>query len=194
MVMESGSNSKKAFDSYTKYALSETEIKRCLDVCNTTEKECIMKLGYTLGLRRADMANIEIANIDFLNHRLTYYEEKKDHNHTAPLTQDIEICLQKHINAGPKRKFLFENPSGSTMYRRFQEILNDAGIKTVSREVRPFHALRGTCYKYWQRRGMPVEQIAALLDDTVDTAMKHYGKATQSEIEDTMRKTNGGNT
>ena len=191
MVMEKSSNSKKVFESYTRYALSETEIKRSLDVCNTTERECIMKLGYTLGLRRDDMAHIEIANIDFVNHRLTYFEEKKDHNHTVPITQELEICLQKHINAGKKRKFLFERPSGSTMYRRFQDILDNAGIKLESRKTRPFHALRGTCYKYWQRRGMPVEQIAALLDDTVETAMKHYGKATQSEIEDTMRKAGG---
>ena len=187
MVQQKSSSAKKTFDSYTKYALSDTEIKRCLDVCNTTEKECIIKLGYTLGLRRSDMAGINIVDIDFINHRITYFEEKKNAVHTAPLTQDIEICLQKHINAGGKRKFLFENPSGSTMYRRFQEILADAGIKPVGRDSRPFHALRGTCYKYWQRRGMPIEQIAELLGDTVETAMKHYGKATLSEIESTMR-------
>ena len=181
--------SNKPFDSYTKYALSDTEIKRCLDVCNTTEKECIIKLGYTLGLRRSDMANIEILNIHFENHIISYHEEKKGGAiHAAPLTQELEICLKKHINAGGKRKFLFENPSGSTMYRRFQEILNDAGIKTIGRDARPFHALRGTCYKYWQRKGMPIEQIAELLGDTVGTAMKHYGKATLSELEVTMRQ------
>lgn len=187
MVSRNSSKPKKAFDSYTKYALSDTEIKRCLDVCNTTEKECIIKLGYTLGPRRSDMANIEIANIDFTNHQITYHEEKKDRMLTVPITADLEICLQKHINAGGKRKKLFENPSGSTMYRRFQEILADADVKPVGREARPFHALRGTCYKYWQRRGMPVEQIAELLGDTLQTAMMHYGKATLQEIGTTMR-------
>jgi integrase len=188
MVPSNRSKTKKPFESYTKYALSETEIKRCLGVCNTTEKECILKLGYTLGMRRSDMAGIEIANIDFTNHRMTYYEEKKDGMHTVPMTQDLELCLQKHIAAGGKRKFLFENPSGSTMYRRFQEILTDALVTLPDRTCRPFHALRGTCYKYWQRKGMPVEQIAELLGDTVQTAMLHYGKATQSEIEDTMKR------
>lgn len=187
MVMRKRSGSQKTFDSYTKYALSETEIKRCLDVCNTTEKECIIKLGYTLGPRRTDMAHIEIANIDFINHKISYYEDKKDRILTVPLTTELEICLKKHMNAGGKRKYLFAHPSGSTMYRRFQDILQDAGIKPVGRDARPFHALRGTCYKYWQRKGMPVEQIAVLLGDTLETAMKHYGKATISEIEDTMR-------
>jgi len=188
MVTQKRSVTKRVFDSYTKYALSENEIKRCLDVCNTTEKECIIKLGYTLGPRRTDMAHIEISNIDFLNHRISYHEDKKDRMLTVPMTPDLEICLQKHINAGGKRKYLFTRPSGSTMYRRFQDVLSDAGITTIGRETRPFHALRGTCYKHWQRKGMPVEQIAALLGDTLETAMKHYGKATIGEIEDTMRK------
>ncbi len=188
MVQNNRSKTKKPFESYTKYALSDTEIKRCLDVCNTTEKECILKIGFTLGLRRSDMAGIEISNIDFVNHRLSYHEEKKDKLLTVPMTQDLELCLKKHIAAGGKRKYLFENPSGSTMYRRFQEILNDASVSLPDRECRPFHALRGTCYKYWQRKGMPVEQIAALLDDTIQTAMMHYGKATQSEIEDSMKR------
>jgi integrase len=189
MVSRKRSNAKKPFDSYTKYALSETDIKRCLEACDTTEKECIIKLGYTLGLRRSDMAHIVIEDVDFTNHRMRYYEEKKKRTRDVPMTDDLELCLSKHKNAGGKRKYLFKYPSGSTMYRRFQEILFDAGIKQpAGRKARPFHALRGTCYKYWQRKGMPVEQIAELLGDTLETAMLHYGKATMTEIETTMRE------
>lgn len=180
--------SSKPFDSYTKYALTDQEIQRCLQKCDTTEKECIIKLGVTLGLRREDMALITITDVDFTNHQLQYYEKKKDRIRRVPITADLELCLQKHINSIGSRKYLFKRPSGSTMYRRFQEILDDAGIKMENgRTTRPFHALRGTCYKYWQRKGMPVEQIAELLGDTLETAMKHYGKATLAELDQTMR-------
>lgn len=179
---------KTPFDSYTKYALTDQEILRCLQKCDTTEKECLIRMGITLGLRRDDMAHVEIESVDFTNHQVRYFEEKKDRVRVVPMTLDLELCLQKHINATPKRKYLFERPSGSTMYRRFQEILDAAGIKMMNdRKTRPFHALRGTCYKYWQRKGMPVEQIAELLGDTLETAMKHYGKATLSELDHTMR-------
>jgi len=181
-------NSSKPFDSYTKYALTDQEIQRCLQKCDTTEKECIIKIGTTLGLRREDMAQLEILNIDFTNHQVQYFEKKKDRIRRVPMTTDLELCLQKHINASENRKFLFKRASGSTMYRRFQEILDATGIKMDNgRTTRPFHALRGTCYKYWQRKGMPVEQIAELLGDTLETAMKHYGKATLRELDHTMR-------
>lgn len=185
--------SKTPFDSYTKYALTDQEIQRCLQKCDTTEKECIILLGVSLGLRRGDMAQLKVVDVDFTNHQLHYFENKKNRGRTAPMTDDLELCLQKHINATHAqgrqfRGYLFERPSGSTMYRRFQEILDSAGIKMSNdRKTRPFHALRGTCYKYWQRKGMPVEQIAELLGDTLETAMKHYGKATLSELDATMR-------
>lgn len=184
----------KSFDSYTKYALTQSEIDRCLAVCNTTERECIIKIGYTYGLRREDEAKLLIDDIDFTNKLFKYYEEKKDRKRVVPLTDDVRLSLQKHINAiGKKngkwkRDTLFERPSGSTLYRRFQEILSDAGIDPPEgKKKRPFHALRGTCYKYWQRKGMPVTQIAELIGDTVETAMKHYGKATIADLEQTMR-------
>jgi integrase len=182
---------RKAFDSYTKYALTETEIARCLAACNTTERECIIRLGVTYGIRRVDMARIKIKDIDFTNDRLSYYEDKKDRIMTVPLVPDVKLCLQKHINALQNRKqeTLFESPSGSTLYRRFQDILADAGITPPhGKNGRPFHALRGTCYKFWQRKGMPVEQIAELLGDTVQTAMMHYGKATFADLAATMQK------
>jgi integrase len=190
MVQKNSSKRKKSkpFDSYTKYALSDQEIERCLQKCDTTEKECLIKIGITLGLRREDMAHLEMVNVDFENHQLRYFEEKKDRVRVVPMTADLELCLRKHINACNPRKYLFERASGSTMYRRFQEILDAAGIKMMNdRRTRPFHALRGTCYKYWQNKGMPVSQIAELLGDTLETAMKHYGKATLRELDQTMR-------
>lgn len=190
MSIQNSSKTKKPFVSYTKYALSDTEIKRALEVCNTTEKETILRLGVYLGIRRDDMAHILISNIDFTNHRLAFKEKKKGNKiHTVPMIPDLEVCLKKHINAGKKRDYLFERPSGSTLYRRFQDIIKDAGLQRSDRTNIPFHALRGTSYKFWQRKGMAVEQIASLMDDTVKTAMEHYGAPTLVEIESTMNRT-----
>jgi len=130
-----------------------------------------MRIGYTLGLRRTDMANIEIGNIDFLNHRITYYEEKKDSMHTAPLTQELEICLQKHINAGGKRKHLFENPSGSTCTEGSKKSTRCrhspcrtrcATIPCTSRNLLQILAAEGNACR---------AELPKLLGDTVETAM-----------------------
>lgn len=187
---------KNPFDSYTKYALSEQETQRCLMKCDTTEKEVVIKLGVFYGFRRDDMRVLEIKNIDFVNHKLMFRDEKKDALRVLPMSDDIELCLKRHIDTlPPNSRYLFRARKkaskciGSvTLYRLFQEILNDAGIPTPpGRTGRPFHALRGTCVKSWKRKGMPPAQIAVIIGDTMETMMKHYEQATVSEVTDTIR-------
>ena len=200
--MQSSSKKKKTFDSYTKYALSDQEIQRCLAKCNTLEKELLIRLGVFFGFRRDDMRMLEVNNVDFTNKQITYREEKKDKLRTVPMDDTIALTIERYKNTLPKNaKYLFParvkdktkigmEPIGSaTLYRLFQEILKDAEIPNpLGRTGRPFHALRGTCVKAWKRKGMDVTQVAEILGDTVDTVMEHYSAATMSEVRDAMEK------
>ena len=206
MSFASSSKNKKSFDSYTKYALSDVEIQRCLAKCNTLEKELLIRLGVFYGFRRDDMRMLEKSGIDFTNMQITYREEKKDRMRTLPMDDTISLTLQRYINTlPPKARYLFsarvkdkskigQEPIGSaTLYRLFQEILADAGIPNpIGRTGRPFHALRGTCVKAWKRKGMDVTQVAVILGDTVDTVMEHYAAATTSEVADAIKKIGDG--
>jgi integrase len=197
MEQRSSSKRKKPFDSYTKYALSDQEIQRCLMKCDTTEKEVVIRLGVFYGFRRDDMRILEVKNIDFKNHQLMYRDEKKDTIRVLPMSEEIELCLKKHIDTlGKNAQYLFSARKkeskciGSvTLYRVFQEILNDAEIPNPpGRTGRPFHALRGTCVKTWKKKNMPPAQIAVIIGDTMETMMKHYEQATVSEVADTIRE------
>jgi integrase len=190
------------FDSYTKYALSDQEIQRCLIKCDTTEKELLIRLGVFYGFRRDDMRVLEIKNVDFTNKQILFADEKKDALRNLPMSDDIMACLKKHINTHPKNaKYLFSarfkdkslvgtKPIGSvTLYRLFQDILLDADIPNpVGRTGRPFHALRGTCVKTWKRKGMDAVHVALIIGDTMETMMKHYETPTVSELADTINK------
>jgi integrase len=202
VTTNNSSKAKKVFDSYTKYALSDQEIQRCLAKCNTMEKELLIRLGVFFGFRRDDMRMLEFANVDFVNKQITYREEKKDRLRTLPMDDTISLVIERYKNTLPKgAKYIFParvkdksrlgiEPIGSvTLYRLFQEILKDAEIPNpAGRTGRPFHALRGTCVKAWKRKGMDVTQVAEILGDTVDTVMLHYSKATMSEVKDTMER------
>jgi integrase len=203
--MSAGKGSKsgpKNFDSYTKYALSDVEIQRCLAKCDTLEKELVIKLGVFYGFRRDDMCKLEISNIDFNNRRIRYWEEKKDKTREVPMSDEIALLITKYLATLPRNaKYLFSSrfadktktgsePIGSaTMYRLFQEILKDAGIAPpIGKTSRPFHALRGTCVKAWKRKGMDIAHIAEILGDEIETVQLHYGKATTNEVEEEMNR------
>ena len=67
-------------------AFTPNEIKKLLVSCATIEDELLLKLGVSLGLRREDMVNIRIADIDLNNNTISYYEHKKK--------AEIIICIQ----------------------------------------------------------------------------------------------------
>ena len=58
-------------------ALSPDEYERMLAACRTLEDRVMILFQVTLGLRRSDLAEIKIANIDIANNLVTYVEKKK---------------------------------------------------------------------------------------------------------------------
>lgn len=153
------------------------------------EEEVLMRVTVALGLRRRDVSRIKIQNIDLVNHRVTYYEHKKDRDRTLPINESLSRTLKKYINTLSKeQKYLFpwgEHEWGDiTAYRRFHSLCERAGIPT-----RPFHSLRGTCYKFLQGQGWSPVAAADLLGDSIETAQKHYAAPSPAEMEELMRNT-----
>ena len=187
------------YDSFTKYALNFNQYMKIMLACRTTEQTCLIGLAVEMGLRREDVVGIEVSNIDIHNKRLTFYEAKKSIIRTLPLPDQQVSDIIRHLNTFKKMpKFLFPakrsdsktgHMSGMEAWRTLQELCLQADIPDpVDRKDRPFHALRGTCYKLKQNRDKwTVEQAAAWLGDTPETAMKHYGKTTVSELETLVR-------
>lgn len=161
--------------------------------CKTNEQTCLIGIACEMGLRREDAVSLETANIDLDNKMLTFIEHKKNRTRMLPMPNQIVQDIVKHLNTFKKTpKFLFPakrtsktgHMSGMEAWRTLQELCIAADIPAPEdRKDRPFHALRGTCYKLKQNRDKwTVEQAAAWLGDTPETAMKHYGKTTISEL------------
>lgn len=177
---------RKEFRSYTQYALSQTDYKKLLRACGTLEEELMIKIGVRLGLRRRDLSKILIADIDLEERSLTFFEHKKNRHRTLPLTTDLAQLISKHLHTLPKdRVYLFKwgksEHGDFTAWRKLNALCDRAGIAR-----RPFHALRGTAYKFAKQQGWSAEQAAHLLGDTVQTAMMHYGKPSPGEMRDLM--------
>jgi integrase len=190
---------RKPYDSYTKYALNYNGYMRLMLACRTTEQTCLIGLACEMGFRRDDIVSLEVSNIDIRNKKITFLENKKNRMRTLPLPDQQIQDIIKHLNTFKKQpRFLFPakrtsktgHMSGMEAWRTLQELCLQADIPApADRKDRPFHALRGTCYKLKQNRDKwTVEQAAAWLGDTPETAMRHYGKTTESELETLVRR------
>ena len=189
---------RKSFSSYTRYALTYTQYLKLMLACRTTEQTCLIGLAVELGLRRDDLVAIEVANIDLKNKKIIFHERKKKLMRQLPVPDQQIADIIKHLNTFKKPpRFLFPakrtsktgHMSGMQAWRTLQELCLEADIDPPpDRKDRPFHSLRGTCYKLKQNRDKwTVEQAAAWLGDEPETAMRHYGKTTDAELEQLIR-------
>lgn len=162
------------------------EVDRLLAVTTRLDDEVMLRLALTTGLRRQDVADIEIRNIDLEEQKLTFHEHKKNRWRTIPLAPATAKVIAQYLNTlgarGRRRKYLFPIRSRQ-LYNRLQSLCDRAGVPP-----RPFHALRSTCIKLYQRQGWAVEETAKLVGDTVAVVQLHYTTPSDAELAEAVRE------
>lgn len=138
----------------------------------------MLLVGVELGLRRKDLVNIKVVDIDLDNGKLSFFEHKKDRIRTLPLSARLAQEIRILLNTLPRgQKTLFSYKSDRTVWNRLNAIFDKVGI-----ENRGVHCLRGTCVKLRQQEGWTVEQTAKLIGDRVETVWTHYSTPSDDEL------------
>lgn len=170
-------------DKYTsgEKALSKKEYEKLISVIDNIEDELLIKLAVTTGIRREDLCDIKISNINFSDELLTFHESKKNTDRSIYLNADVLLLIKKFLKTQSKRATLFSF-SGRTAYRHLNYWCQIAGIPE-----RPFHALRATCVKFCQVAGWKPEEVCKLTGDTLRTIQEHYATPSESEMKEAIR-------
>ena len=157
-------------------ALTPKEYEKLLMKIDYLRDEVLIKLAVETGMRRSDIVDVKISNINFDERKIAFYQHKKRNIHTVYVGEKMVLLLKKYIRTLPKTQ---ENLFG-IRNRQAWNILNKycerAGIPK-----RGFHSLRATGIKFKQLKGWRVEQTAKHVDDTVRTIQEHY--LTPSDLE-----------
>lgn len=169
---------------YRSNSLTIDEQERLLSVTESFEDLTLFRLALSTGLRREDIANVEIGNIDLDNRQLRFWESKKRRWWTVPLT--IECCqeIRRLLNTYPNsRKKLFDM-TGRTAYNRLQKYLEKAGIK----KQLSFHDLRRTFIKTAKRKGLSPKAVSQITGDTLHTIQESYENLDLEELKEEVDK------
>lgn len=165
-------------------SLTLDEEEKLLAVLETHEDELLFRLELTTGIRREDIAYIELAGVDLKAGTIKFYQNKKRNWHTVPIAAKVKPILERYINGLPKgRKRLFDL-TGRTAYNRLQYYLKKAGI---TRHL-AFHDLRRTFAKNSQKRGLPAKAVAQIMDDKEETVSDWYNNLDMEELKQEAAK------
>ncbi len=144
--------------------LSQDEIKKLFDVIdNETYKVLFACYVYT-GRRRNEILNLSLKNIDMVNHRLKYYNQKKKYYNEIPIAEPLQKILYPYIennkfkiNGNPDKRIFKINPD--TITHKFKKY-----FRMIDREDLKLHSLRHTFASHLVMANVPLKQIQELLD------------------------------
>lgn len=163
-------------------ALSRKEYEKLISVIDNIGDELLIKMALTTGLRREDLCNVRIDNININDGLMTFHESKKNTDRSIYLNPDVILLIKKYLNTQDKRDKLFPF-SGRTAYRHLNQWCRIAEIPE-----RPFHALRATCVKFCQSAGWKPEEISKLTGDTIRVIQEHYATPSDGDMREAVTK------
>ena len=159
---------------------SETEIEKVFEsfqfIDGNDRDKLIVELFYSTGMRREELLNIKIINIDFNSHWIKILG-KRDKERIIPLLPKLSKSILNYISKYSPTEYLFESKkskqlSSSTVYRVINKYFRAVSSKV---KVSP-HVLRHTFATHMLNNGADINTIKEILGHSSLSSTQIYTK------------------
>jgi integrase/recombinase XerD len=143
---------------------SKDEVKKILSSTRNEKHKLILWMIYACGLRRSEVTNILLTDLDRKRNILHIRQGKGRVDRIVPLSDKLWEKIDNYVNGYVPGKYLFEGQSGEkysseSVYRVFRLALKNSGIK---KEV-GVHSLRHSYATHLHESGLDIRYIQELL-------------------------------
>jgi integrase/recombinase XerD len=144
--------------------LSKEEIMQIFDATKNGKHKLILWMVYSCGLRRSEVINIRLTDLDTTRGTLHIREGKGNVDRMVPISPKVWEKIRLYIKSYKPAEYLFEGQSGGkysveSVYNVFKKSLRNAGIK---KEV-GIHSLRHSYATHLHEGGLDIRFIQELL-------------------------------
>ena len=166
--------------------LTPEQMGRLLEVVEQTSERAILLLLCLLGLRRSEVLNLDIGDIDLAAGRIHIRRSKGGRSRTLPIPSGLQPVLQSHVaerDSGPESP-LFVSCRGnrfsrSVLSRVFGKWLKLAGLDGLG--LSP-HSCRHGAATRWLNSGLNIVEVQHLLGHASVDVTGRYCHASLSQI------------
>lgn len=144
---------------------SLSEISAMLNTTDNLKHKLLIAIGYTAGLRRSEIRNLRLCDVDLKRNLLFIKDSKGKRDRYTLFSQHLHEWLKSYLNQAKPKVFLFEGPSPGTQYSTtsmaviLKKMAKAAGIK---RKVH-MHMLRHSFATHLLEEGRDVRYVQELL-------------------------------
>ena len=160
-------------------SLTKKEFEKLMSKVSQLDTEILILLAVKTGLRRDDVVNLTIANINTKEKSITFHEKKKRKIRTIFIDSEMARKLDIYLNTLPKKQTRLFAFRSKTAYNKLQRLCDLAEIPR-----RPFHALRATCIKFCQQAKWTPEEVSELTGDSIRVIQEHYSTPSLTEMKE----------
>ncbi|MCU0472915.1 MAG: site-specific integrase [Bacteroidales bacterium] len=143
---------------------SKEEVSSILNSSGNLKHKLLLWIIYSCGLRRSEVTNIRLTDLDRERNILHIREGKGRVDRFVPVPDKVWVKLNEYTSAYNPREYLFEGQTGGrysseSVYRVFKNALVKAGIK---KDV-GVHSLRHSYATHLHENGLDIRYIQELL-------------------------------
>jgi integrase/recombinase XerD len=144
--------------------LSKEEVGRILNASGNLKHRMILLMIYSCGLRRGEVSNIKLTDLDRDRNLLHIREGKGKVDRIVPLSAKVWTKIDEYMKAYTPEIYLFEGQNGGrysveSVYNVFRGALKRAGIR---KEI-GVHSLRHSYATHLHENGLDIRFIQELL-------------------------------
>lgn len=165
--------------------LSKEEVKKILLAHHNIKHKVMLSLIYSCGLRRAELLNLQPADIDSNRGVIMVRQGKGKKDRIAPLSEKILDMLRTYYKAYRPKTYLFEGHTPGEPYdeRSLQQVLKQALEKAKISKPVSLHWLRHSYATHLLESGTDLRYIQELLGHKSSKTTEIYTHVSTKEIQ-----------
>ena len=163
--------------------ISLEEVKALINVTNNLKHKCIISLLYSAGLRRSEILNLKLEDIDSKRMVITIIDSKRNKDRLTILSLSVLEKLRCYVKEYKPKVYLFEGKKGKQYSAEsVVKIVRNAAIKAkINKRVTP-HMLRHSFATHLLENGTSLRYIQSLLGHNSSKTTEIYTQVATNHL------------
>ncbi len=165
--------------------LSKNEVKQIISSCSNIKHKCILSLIYSSGLRRGELINLKLTDINSERGLVLIKGGKGNKDRNSIVSNALILQLREYYKEYKPKTWLFEGRSQNSKYSAtsIAKILDNACSKAkIKRRVTP-HMLRHSFATHLLEQGVDLRYIQELLGHSSSRTTEIYTHVSNKNLE-----------
>lgn len=164
--------------------LSKNEVKKNIDATQNIKHRSIITLLYSAGLRRSELTNLKVKDIDSERMVVNIQDAKGRKDRLTLLSKNVLYLLRQYFREYKPKTYLFEGMKGGKYSpTSIAKILNKSALKAGIRKNITPHMLRNSFAKHLLEQGTDLRYIQELLGHNSNKRTEIYTHVSRNAID-----------